>query len=157
MAEADAERTCSVLVKTGDAYAAATDDYDSLPCGAHLTVRNLLSTSPETVCLDDVLACLQLTYKQFVDMCILSGSDFTTYIPRFGTAAAYSAIKKYGTIEEFLQLDCKGQEIPYKFTDFAKEFDYAEARNRFMSGGHAWFSNFNAACSLLTTPDKMDF
>jgi len=127
IAPADAERTCAWLSSAGLADVVMSEDYDCLPCGAAVVLRNASSAraAPELLYLARVLEALDLSREQFVDMCILSGSDFTPYLPRMGPVTAYNAIRKHGTIEAYFQ--ATGQQHP--------DFNYIEGRRCFLEGG----------------------
>jgi flap endonuclease-1 len=120
--EGDAEKKCAELCLSGEADVVATEDYDALVCGAPRVLRNV-SKLPEEVHLQTVLDNLQFTQEQFIHFCVLCGSDFTTYLPNVGPAAAYKAIQTYGTIDQFFEKDVKGQKLAKNHP----EFDYVTA------------------------------
>jgi 5'-3' exonuclease len=131
-----------MLVQVGEADCVVTDDYDALPCGASRVIRNLDSgkRKMEEVFLDRLLSSLQLTYSEFVDMCILAGSDFTVHIPNLGPARAYSGIRAHKTIEEYLKRDSFGRSVASN-PELLALFDFVEARARFMAGGSVLYEN----------------
>lgn len=120
--EGDAEKKCASLCLTGEADVVATEDYDVLVCGAPRVLRNV-TKAPEEVHLQTVLDSLQFTQEQFIEFCVLCGSDFTTYLPNVGPAAAYKAIQSYGSIDQFFEKDVKGK----KLAAAHPEFDYHTA------------------------------
>ena len=124
--EGDAEKKCASLCLEGEADVVATEDYDVLVCGASRVLRNV-TKAPEEVHLETVLECLQLTMQQFIEFSVLCGSDFTTYLPNIGPAAAYKAIVTHSTIDQFFQNDPKGQ----KLAAAHPEFDYKTALSLF--------------------------
>jgi 5'-3' exonuclease len=124
--EGDAEKKCAALCLEGAADIVATEDYDVLVCGAPRVLRNV-TKSPEEVHLQTVLDSLQFTMQQFVEFSVLCGSDFTTYLPNVGPAAAYKAIQTYGSIESFFSKDARGQ----KLAAAHPEFDYITALSLF--------------------------
>ncbi len=87
-AESEGEALCSAMCGKGDAYAVATQDYDSLLFGAPRLVRNLSITGkrkkgseyvdvkPELILLDDVLEKLSITREQLIILSILVGTDY---------------------------------------------------------------------------------
>lgn len=115
--EGDAEKKCASLCLAGEADVVVTEDYDALVCGALRVLRNV-TKSPEEVHLQTILDCLALSMEQFIEFSVLCGSDFTTYLPNVGPAAAYKAIQTYGTIEHFFEQDVKGKKL------FAAHPDY---------------------------------
>jgi len=73
---------------------------------------------------------MKLTYKQFVDLCILCGSDFTkSTIKNIGPNKALKYIKLYENIENIIEYLIQiGKEVPND-----NEFDYKFARNQFIN------------------------
>jgi 5'-3' exonuclease len=124
--EGDAEKKCASLCLTGEADVVATEDYDALVCGALRVLRNV-TKSPEEVHLQTVLDCLGFSMDQFIEFSVLCGSDFTTYLPNIGPAAAYKAIQTYGTITQFFETDSKGKQLAAS----NPEFDYKVALQLF--------------------------
>lgn len=119
-----------------------TEDFDALVFGCKIMMRGvsleyLLSNGynydakqkPQIVRLDQILASLKFTYEQFVDMCVLMGSDFTReHLKGFGPKKCLDEVKKHGTIENICQKLC-----PVKHPEkvpFTKEA--IMARNLFM-------------------------
>jgi 5'-3' exonuclease len=101
-AEGEAEALCAQLVKKGVAKAALTKDTDVLTHGCPL-VFNKINYHDETfnaVCLESILDALELTYDQWVDLCIMCGTDYNKNIPMIGPHKAYDLIKKHGSLEE---------------------------------------------------------
>ncbi|OMH79886.1 Flap endonuclease 1 [Zancudomyces culisetae] len=91
------------------ASGAASEDTDVLAFGGNVLVRNF-SQYNATVELVDRAAVqreLGVTYQQFVDMCILFGSDFTGTLNKVGPVNALRLIKEYGSIEDILNSDDK--------------------------------------------------
>jgi flap endonuclease-1 len=124
--EGDAEKKCAALCLAGEADVVATEDYDVLVCGAPRVLRNV-TKAPEEVHLQTILDSLQFTQEQFIEFCVLCGSDFTTYLPNVGPAAAYKAIQTYGSIDRFFEQDAKGK----KLAATHPEFDYHTALELF--------------------------
>ena len=46
---------------------------------------------------------MKLTQKEFIDLCILCGCDYTNTIGGIGPVKAYKFIQDFGTIEEVLK------------------------------------------------------
>jgi len=111
-ANGEAETACVWLVKNNLADTIMTEDMDTLVYGEYginmtLVRRNVFRDSPPDEIyifhLDTILDKLELTMEQFVDMCLICGSDYTDSIPRIGSRTAYKYIKKYGTLEKSLE------------------------------------------------------
>lgn len=132
LAPGDAERECAKLCLSGQADVVVTDDYDALPCGAQLVLRNLSSTKKqlEVVNLEVVLTSLNLTYQTFVDFCILCGSDFTQHLHKIGPVTAYKAMVTYGCLEKYFELDTNGKKLS-SADNFYQNFNYNRARQLF--------------------------
>jgi len=93
--EGEAEKHCAMLVRRGEADYVVTEDLDSLCFGAPFLVRGITSSTPTVICLATLLSELKLSMEEFVDFCILAGSDFTRNPPGFGPATALKAIKAH--------------------------------------------------------------
>jgi len=103
----EAEAQCAALCKASKVYAVASEDMDTLTCGTPLLIRNLTYSEARKaplmeISVDKVLAGLDLTMDQFIDMCILIGCDYTSKIKGIGPKRALDFIKKYGSIEKVL-------------------------------------------------------
>jgi 5'-3' exonuclease len=90
--------------------AVLSDDLDSLACGAPFTIRFWRNAGAgtgaskhmptEIISLQSVLETLQLTYPQFVDYCVLCGSDFTDgKLPGVGPVAALRIVRDFGSLD----------------------------------------------------------
>ena len=117
-APAEGEAQAAYLAKKGDAYAAASQDYDSLLFGAPRLIRNLAITGkrklprknvyievkPELIELDKVLKNLGITREQLIDIAILLGTDYNPDGVRgIGPKTALRLIKTHGSIEKILK------------------------------------------------------
>ena len=86
------------MCRKGDVQAVLTEDIDALAFGAPVLVRGITTMEPNVIRLDEVLASLSLDGATFLDMCLLSGSDFTPKPAGFGPATSLKALKKYGSL-----------------------------------------------------------
>ncbi len=113
-ANEDAEALCVTLQQTNQVDYVYTEDTDALTytaaqltevpeSGPLLLKRGSSIDTVITVDLGILLKELKLTPDSFVDMCIMSGCDFCSSIPRIGPIKSYNYIKKYGDIETFLK------------------------------------------------------
>lgn len=102
-AQGEAEALCAHLVKQGIVKAALTKDTDILAHGCPIMLNkvNYDEGCFSVVCLENILSSLELTYDQFVDLCIVCGTDFNKNIPKIGPHKAYDLIKRYGSIDGF--------------------------------------------------------
>ncbi|KAG5501378.1 hypothetical protein JKF63_03190 [Porcisia hertigi] len=126
-APSEAEAQCAELVKKGKAWAVGTEDMDALTFGSKVMLRHLsLSDAKKRpiaeIHLDTVLRSTDLSMDQFIDLCILLGCDYVPKISGIGPQKAWEGIKRYGTIESFLEsLDMTKHSVP-------PDFYYKEAR-----------------------------
>jgi flap endonuclease-1 len=124
-APSEGESQASYMVKKGDAYAVASQDFDCLLFGSPLLIRNLTSSgrrklpnkkayvkvTPELIRLKPGLSSLNILHKQLIDMAILIGTDFNEGIKGYGPKKSLNLIKKTGNVENALAL-IGGEDIP---------------------------------------------
>jgi flap endonuclease-1 len=136
-APADGEAAAAYLTKRGLAFAAASQDYDSILFGAKRLVRNLaisgkrkvsnrnvyVDVEPEMLEHEKVLQETGLTPEQLVDVGILIGTDFNPGgFPGIGPKTAIKLIKENGKLENVEKIKHLLPEVPYQ-----------EIRNIFLS------------------------
>jgi flap endonuclease-1 len=125
-APSEGEAQAAHLVKRGDAYYCASQDYDSLLFGAPRFVRNVtisgrrklpskrvyIEVVPEIVELEQVLKECGITYEQLIDVGILIGTDFNPEgIKGLGPKTALKLVKEHGSLENALP-HIKNAEFP---------------------------------------------
>lgn len=123
--ETDAQ--CAELVRTGKAYASASENFSSLTYGSRLHLRHLITrTKPtEEFHLDKILTGVGVDSKEFIDLCILLGCDYCSAIKNVGPITAVKLIRKYRNIETILQnIDSEVYKVP-------QDWRYNEARYLF--------------------------
>ena len=105
----ESERLCAQLVRSGYCSAVFTEDRDTLVHGAPIIIINKGSMiefegenepAVEIIDLYELLTGLQLSFVQFVDLCIMCGCDYNDRIKQLGPGRAYPLIKKYGSIAD---------------------------------------------------------
>lgn len=116
-APSEGEAQAAYMARKGDAWAAASQDYDSLLFGAPRLVRNLTITGrrklpkkdvyielkPELIILDEVLKHLKITREQLIDIAILTGTDYNPEGVRgIGVKRALRLIQSFGSLEKLL-------------------------------------------------------
>jgi len=101
----EAEATCAVLNKRELVDAVLSEDTDVLAYGAPLFLHKINFPNMTVQCIqyESVLTALQLLPSQFLDFCILCGTDYNTNIPKIGPEKSFRFIKKCGNIEEIEQ------------------------------------------------------
>ncbi|KAG0470611.1 hypothetical protein HPP92_017311 [Vanilla planifolia] len=107
-APSEAEAQCAALCKSGEVYAVASEDMDSLTFGATRFLRHLMDNVSGKAPIVEfeiskVLGELDLTMAQFVDLCILSGCDYCDGIKGIGARTAFKLIQRHGSIEGILE------------------------------------------------------
>ena len=129
-APCEAEASCAALCKAGLVYAAASEDMDTLCFSCPKLARNLMAPASQgkPILEFDFDKCLQeldLTWDQFIDVCIMCGCDYCDSIKGIGPVKALQLIKKHGSIEEMLKdLDKEKYPVP-------EDWPFAEARELF--------------------------
>jgi flap endonuclease-1 len=101
--DGEAEALGSRLVAAGAGWAIATDDLDSLAFGSPRVITGIEikgKISGIIIDLATVLKELELTYEQFVDFCVLCGSDYQPRVAGMGPKTAIKLIKKYKTLDD---------------------------------------------------------
>ncbi len=111
-APSEGEAQASAMVSKGDAYAVASEDFDSLLFGAPRMLRrlnvtgrrriaNTLSTKavmPELVTLDSMLSSLGLTREQLIALGLLVGTDYNPGgVKGIGPKKGLKLVQKFGT------------------------------------------------------------
>jgi len=124
-APCEAESLISMLSRNNIVDGCVSEDTDILANGGYLFLRNFNAdkNSVDEYCLQGILDSLNLSYDQFIDMCILCGCDYTEKIIGLGPITSYKLINKYDNIENIL----KNNE---KFI-IPNNFDYITARYLF--------------------------
>lgn len=98
-ASGEGEFLCAALNRHGLVAAVMTADTDVFPCLAPTVINKIDSTYFQVVCLHDILKEMKMTESQFIDLCIMCGTDFNKTIPRIGIMSAYELILRYQSIE----------------------------------------------------------
>lgn len=113
-AKGEGEQVCSMLCLENKVSAVYSTDTDNLVYGCKLLITGfkqedddeevigILNESTEcfkTVNLEVILDSLELSFEQFIDLCIMAGCDYNSNIPRVGIGRAYPLIKEHGSID----------------------------------------------------------
>jgi len=115
-APAEGEAQASAMARFGSAYAAASQDFDSLLFGSPRLVKNLaisgrrklprkdvyVDVQPEEIVLEATLVRLGITREQLVDVGLLIGTDFNEGVKGIGPKKALALIKKHGALQPAL-------------------------------------------------------
>jgi flap endonuclease-1 len=112
-APGEGEAQAAFMAARGDAWAAASKDYDSLLFGAPRLLRFLTlsgkeflpSTSsfrpitPELIVTESLLAVHGISREQLVDLAILVGTDFNAGIKGIGPKKGLDLVRRHGSID----------------------------------------------------------
>jgi len=146
-APSEGEATAAHLTKTGQAYASASQDFDSILFGAKKLLRNFSNSGrrklpnrntyidilPEIIDTQKTLSELNLTKEQIVDVGILIGTDFNPDgFERIGPKTALKMIKENSKLEN----------IP-KIQEQLSKIDYNQIRKIFLEPEVAKVSEIN--------------
>lgn len=107
----EAEKTCSMLALDGLVDAVFSADTDTLAYGPTLVITDIKKESYDDVYCDVctyiyhpyILWSLGISQEQFIDICILCGTDYNKNIPGIGPVKSHAGIQDYGNIEEFIK------------------------------------------------------
>ncbi len=128
-APSEGEATAAHLTNTGQAYASASQDFDSILLGAKRLIRNFTNSGrrkipnrntyieiePEIIETAKTLESLQVTKEQLVDIGILIGTDFNPNgFERVGPKTALKMIKQYSRLEDIPQIQEQLEKIDYE-------------------------------------------
>ena len=128
-APSEGEATAAHLTNTGQAYASASQDFDSILCGAKKLIRNFTNSGrrkipnrntyveiePEIIETQKTLDSLGITREQLVDVGILIGTDFNPNgFDRIGPKTALKMIKQHLQLENIPQIQEQLHEIDYE-------------------------------------------
>lgn len=118
------------MVKSGKVYATATEDMDALTFGTNILLRHLTFSEARKMPVqefyyDKILAGLNFTHEQFVDLCILLGCDYCESIRGIGPKRAIELVAQFQSIEKIIDnIDTKKYVVP-------DSWNYAQARKLF--------------------------
>ena len=103
----EAEGTCAALVQAQVVDAALSEDTDTLAYGCPLFLHKLDTTNAKVTAIrySEVLTCLRMTSAQFLDFCIMCGTDYNRNIPKIGPEKSYRLLQKFESLEN-LQFHC---------------------------------------------------
>jgi flap endonuclease-1 len=142
VAQGEAERLCAKLNRMGVVYGCISEDTDILANGGVRFITGYSNTSNKVVeyNLDGILEKLELSYEQFVDICILCGCDYTGKIYGIYEKNVLDFIQKDKCIEAIIERRCiaKGEGIyyrkGYRNYNITGQCDFVNARHIFIEG-----------------------
>jgi len=101
-APGEAEKMCSAMCIGGFVSAVLSEDTDVIAYGAPVFLTKI-DTGTDTcvrITYSKVLESLSLNKAQFLDLCIMCGTDYNPNIPRIGSKSAYKRLIQHGSIEQ---------------------------------------------------------
>jgi flap endonuclease-1 len=133
--EADSE--LANLCKNNMVYAVLTEDMDILTFGSPRIIRNLTSCKKEPIEieLNTILDNLNLTYEQFIELCVLFGCDYSSNIIDIKTSMMYKTYIKYYNMELTLN---ELRNMNYNVPNLN---ELVEAKNYFLQSIHGEYND----------------
>lgn len=101
----EAEALCTSMAIHGLVNGVISGDTDNLAYGCPLLITDIKKGVADCVCIDDVLRVLEMSQKQFIDLCICLGCDYNKRMPGIGPAKILPAIKTHGSIRKWREED----------------------------------------------------
>ena len=107
IAPCEAEAQAASMAKSGKVYATATEDMDALTFQTPVLLRKMTFANQSKSMIQSMnyakaIEGLNITYEQFVDLCILLGCDYCDTIRGVGPKTALKLIREHGSIEKIL-------------------------------------------------------
>lgn len=110
-APCEAEAQCAELARKTKVYGTATEDMDALTFRSPKLIRKLTFSQSSAkdkqpileIDFESVIRGLDLSYEQFVDLCILCGCDYCSTIKGIGPKNALKLIRQYKSLEEIIK------------------------------------------------------
>ena len=124
----EADSQCAYLAKNGLVDAVLTEDMDILTFGSPKIVRNLTSHKIETteIILDEILNKFELNQDQFIDFCILLGSDYSPGVTNSKPDIILNYYKKNKNFKDTIS-DMKKDNI-----NVSPDINYEETKHYFL-------------------------
>ena len=134
-APGEAEAQCAEIVKMGLATGTATEDMDALTFGTKFLYRGF-NSKKEPICIVDLekmLKGFEMTQKEFIDLCILCGCDYTQTIGGIGPITAMKLLKEHKDIEGVIKKCTRANEDSNKKRKYVipDKFMFEESRKLF--------------------------
>lgn len=113
--EADAQ--CAALVIAHKVDGVMTEDTDTLVFGATKIYKNVKSSTNKSkkiireVDLNEILRSSQLTRDEFIEYCILLGTDYNLGVKNIGPITLYNEFIKHRSIKKFIEFFDKNKKI----------------------------------------------
>ena len=104
IASSEADFVINNMSTFGHVDAVYSGDSDMLTHGTPILIRSINSKSNQCTCynLSRLLQLLKISYDQFIDMCIILGTDYNPRINNNGPIRAYNTIIAHNTLVDYL-------------------------------------------------------
>lgn len=100
----EADSQLAHMQKTHLLDAVMTEDMDLLPFGCEVLVRSGTKRGElNRIDYRKIREQMGLTHEQFIELCILLGTDYNTNLEGMGPKRSFEALKKHGSIETILE------------------------------------------------------
>lgn len=101
VAPSEAEKMCSKLCIDGLVDAVLSEDTDIIAYGCPIFLSKIDTANDTCVQTEfsTILSGLDISREQFLDFCILCGTDYNKNIPNVGSTTAFKKIKQFDSIE----------------------------------------------------------
>lgn len=135
-APSEGEAQAAYMTRKGDAWASASQDYDSLLFNTVRLIRNLtisgkrklpgkeiyVEIKPELIELESLLKELGITREQLIDIAIFIGTDYNPDgVKGVGPKTALKLIKTYGSFEKAIKA-LPGVKVDFNYEEIRKIF-----------------------------------
>lgn len=101
-AKYDGEALCSYLSKIGKVEAVITNDSDVFFFGCKNVICKFIDDGGLLLSIESVLEKMNINYEQFIELCILCGTDFNESTKGYGFIRSLALIQKYETLEKLM-------------------------------------------------------
>lgn len=99
----EADSQCAAFNINNNVHGIATEDMDTLAFGAPLILKNFSNNGDVIeIHLKEILKHMDITYEQFIDICIIMGSDYSQSIKGIGPKTIYNIYKKTQSMPAFI-------------------------------------------------------
>lgn len=139
-----------------------SDDSDILAFGAHYLFKDMLKFMSKNkkvtiISLHKTLAKLNLTMKQFTDLCVLLGCDYCDNIRGIGPETAFKLLKEHKSLEKVLEyLDEKNKKESDSDSDNSDEKDSSDDDGLTQSNEECMVEARNYFCNAVKELDESD-
>jgi flap endonuclease-1 len=135
VSNSEADILCCELLKSKVVDYCMSEDMDFLTHGCNKLLKNYdyKTNTIQIYQLDKILEELNITFENFVDVCILCGCDYTNKINGIGPINALKYIKKYNCIENIIENLINGNTKGKNKFKIIDDFNFLRARQIFLT------------------------